>query len=572
MSLLILHLSDIHIRAASDPILKRADLIARTLNEHLATASLVVIIVSGDIAFSGSKKEYQLAKPFLEDLRKRIRKEARCDVEFVICPGNHDCDFTTNNSSRENNISAMQGGGSVDQSVINSCTRIQDEFFRFRDALETWKNTSGDKLWRTHTITIEGKRVVFDSLNVSWVSKKKEDKNLFFPVENYRSTAEGTKSDVRFITFHHPLNWFAAANYRPFRRLLRSNGSVLLSGHEHEGNVGALDESESGQSIYVEALVLQEGTNLESTGFSILHVDLAEMELTHHRLNYNKDEYSEDASGARRIKIPSANSEMLAVQPDFRRMLDDAGAISRPESPVPLTLQDIYVFPDLRKLHQRTRSRKFLDSRILLQPVNTEGGVILECEERLGSTSLLYQIYSAYLNQGFAPVLLRGSDIKRKDTGHLDSLIDSAIKQQYLEKDRNFVAQRTRAEKILLIDDLDDSKVKDASSRSQILCHYNKRFDHLVVTTPKNFELEEIIESTTTDDLANLTHYEIQPLGYTKRSELVKRWVSVGSQGLDSSQYISECDKAERLISAAMHKSLIPSAPLYLLTLLQSIW
>jgi len=240
MSLLLLHLSDIHIRGGADPILKEADAIASTLNGDAATASLIVIVVSGDIAFSGTKQEYIAAKLFLERIRKQVKSEARCSVEFLICPGNHDCNFKENNASRNNNISAITDNGDVDDSVIKSCTRIQQEFFKFRDDLETWKQFTGDQLWRTVEIKVEGKTLLFDSLNVSWVSKIKEDKNLSFPVSRYEDSARNRPSDARFMVFHHPLNWFNGNSYRPFRKLLREVGSMLISGHEHIGNVGML--------------------------------------------------------------------------------------------------------------------------------------------------------------------------------------------------------------------------------------------------------------------------------------------------------------------------------------------
>jgi hypothetical protein len=571
MSLLLVHLSDIHIKGDLDPILKKGEAIANALNGRVAKARLIVIVVSGDIAFSGAKKEYQAAKAFLEGIRKRIKKEARCEVEFLICPGNHDCDFTANNESRKNNITGVQASGNVDESVMKSCTRIQDEFFRFRDGLETWKHPSGDRLWRTVSTVVDGKTVVFDALNVAWVSNLKEDKNLFFPVGRYQERVLAQASDIRFITFHHPLNWFASSIYRPFRKLLREAGSVLISGHEHEGNVGQLDDTESGESVYIEGRVLQEESgNLSGTGFFVLDADLAAMTFTHVGFEYAGDIYRPQA-GSRTWQMPSGKSGRLAPSAAFRRTLEDAGAISHPEAASVITLQDIYVYPDLRKVHERGKTKEFIDAKLLQSPNETRDGVLLKCDERTGSTSLLYQLFTAYLDQGFAPIFIRGSDIKRSVMGHIDDLIEAAIREQYTEDDRIPVSQRPRSEKILLVDDIDESKVRDAAGRAQLLAYLRKLADHLVVVFSGNFGLEEILEEDNAEELADFERYEIQPFGYSKRSELVKRWIMLSGRSIDSGELISECDKAERLIAAAMQKSLIPSAPLYLLTLLQSV-
>lgn len=571
MSLLIVHLSDIHIKSEADPILKKGAAIANALNGRAANAELIVIIVSGDIANSGARKEYAAAATLFEEIRRRLRKEARCDVEFLICPGNHDCDFTTNNQSRRNNITAVQTTGGVDDSVIKSCTRIQEEFFRFRDRLETWRQCTGDRLWRTATVEVAGKVLIFDALNVAWCSNLKEDKNLFFPVERYQEAVLLQNADIRFITFHHPLNWFAQSNYRPFRKFLRENGSVLISGHEHQGNVGQLDETEAGKSTYIEGRVLQEGSgNLIGTGFFALEVDLGAMTFTHVGFEFRTDTYHPEAGG-RVWHMPSAKSGRLAPSNDFRRTLEDAGAIIHPEAGSPITLQDIYVYPDLRKVHEHGKTRKFIDAKLLTNPNETRHGVILKSDERTGSTSLLYQLFNSYIEQNFAPILLRGSDIKRSAKGHIDDLIEGAIRQQYAEEDRISVSQRSRSEKILLVDDIDDSKVLDAAGRAQILSHLRKLADHLVVVVSGSFGLDEILQAEGSDDLVGLERYEIQPFGYRKRAELIKRWTNLGARSIGSAELISECDKAERLIAVAMHKSLIPSAPLYLLTLLQSV-
>ncbi len=571
MAMLLVHLSDLHVRSDKDAVLKKGAAIASSLNSRVANASLIVVVVSGDIAFSGGKKEYAAAKLLFDEIRKRLKKEARCEVEFLICPGNHDCDFSINNDSRRNNIANIQASGSVDDSVINACTRIQGEFYKFRDSMETWKKVDGDKLWRSASVTVEGKSVVFDSLNVAWVSNLREDKNLFFPVGRYQGKTASMLSDVRIVVFHHPLNWFSSSSYRPFRKHLREVGSVLISGHEHEGNVGAIDETESGSSLYIEGKVLQHNsTDLGDTGFYTVEIDLAEMSFTATEFHYAGEIYSAKPD-SRVWKMPPARNGSLSLLPDFKRVLDDAGAISHPEMSSPITLPDIYVYPDLRRVHEKTGSGKFVDAKALLEPAATREGVILKSDERTGSTSLLYQLFTSYLEQGFVPILIQGGDIRKAGHSHIDKLIEDAIDRQYAKCDRAGAKQRSRAEKLILVDDLDDSKVVDPSGRAVLLSHFRKVADHLVVTASINFGLEEVLDEDHDEELVELEVYEIQPFGYTKRAELVRRWTGLAERSMDRAEVISECDQSERLIAAAMHKSLIPSAPLYLLTLLQSV-
>lgn len=133
MTAVVLHISDIHVRSAEDPILKRAPDIARATYAALPNASAVLVVVSGDIAFSGEREQYEAALAFFETLREEIQREKPVPVYFIPCPGNHDCDFSKDDSTRKYVLAAVQGRGAtgVDQSVIDTCVRVQSEYFAF---------------------------------------------------------------------------------------------------------------------------------------------------------------------------------------------------------------------------------------------------------------------------------------------------------------------------------------------------------------------------------------------------------------------------------------------------------
>ena len=62
MSIVLLHLSDIHIRSEKDWILDKGERIAACTYSLLPEAAAVFVVVSGDIAFSGTKAEYTAAR------------------------------------------------------------------------------------------------------------------------------------------------------------------------------------------------------------------------------------------------------------------------------------------------------------------------------------------------------------------------------------------------------------------------------------------------------------------------------------------------------------------------------
>ncbi len=578
MTVLVLQLSDIHIKSDKDPILSRAKAISAVANPQAPSASLIIIAVTGDIAYSGTAEQYAAAEKFISEIRTLLAEETEADIRVVVVPGNHDCNFDLCNESRANNIASLRTNPSskVDESVIDSCTSVQSAFFEFKERIENWEQVNGDKLWRTMSAQVGSKHLRIDALNVSWVSTLKEQKNLYFPIERYTDRQKDV-ADVRLVLMHHPFNWYHPSKYREFRILLRQISSLIMTGHEHEPNVGLIDEADSKQSAYIEGAVLQhDNMDLAGTGFNLTSLDLENGKFNSVAYRYVKGgSYvaDPDSSWEDFHDLPVVTRDRAVLAEEFRRVLQDPGALFGVHG-FDLNLGDVFVYPDLREIAGGPKSRrKFIDAKSLREPGKTKGGVILEGDDRCGCTSLLRQLYLYYLDSGFFPILVEGSDLKKTNDQEIDGLLKRAVKSQYEKSSVDSVITAPRAKKIILIDDFDQCPIADAAARALLVNGLGKRAAHMILSVNKLFEIKELIERDAEKAIGKMPHYEIQPFGFTKRGELIARWFSLKNADLsiNEGQMIDSCDKAERVINAAMDKSIIPSAPLYLLTLLQSI-
>lgn len=578
MTAVVLHLSDIHIKTEQDPILKRGASIAATTFASLPAASHVFIVCSGDVAYSGTTEEYKAAMALFSDIEAAIRKETDCPISFLFAPGNHDCNFGKNNGARKMLVANMEKLDSpeVDASVIEICTEIQSDYFAFRDCLENNALATDDKLWRTNVFEVEGKKIVFDCLNIAWVSKIREDiGKLFFPIERY-SNQKFEQADVRLLIMHHPLNWFNQSIYRPFRTFVRKLANIIITGHEHQGNVGLIEESESDSSAYIEGCVLQsDSKNLTDSSFNVAIIDLNHGQFASTRYEWDGVMYvaTEEGSWSDYRDLPAKQSNSFSLLPEFQETLDDPGAFFKHPGSASIGLSDIYVYPDLRKIgNGEDRRRVFLNSRRLLAPEVTADGILIEGEEKSGGTSLLYQLYRQYHERGFVPLYIKGKDLKKITDADIDKLIRRAVEHQYGSDQVEAFTQLARAQKLLLLDDFDDSPMRAGDARAGLLCALRKRFGHLVVTVGDMFEMREMVDGDASRALIDLAHYKIQPFGHALRGELISRWLSLGADGtVNESTAIARMDQAEKLVNTVMQKSVIPAIPLYLLTLLQSM-
>lgn len=577
MSIIILHLSDIHIKNSNDPILAKGEEVARCTYDKLANASNLIILISGDIAFSGNKEQYLLAEKFLEDIQIEIEQEKELPISYIISPGNHDCDFSLDNQVRKMVVQNLQNNTSpeVDSDIIETCTSIQKPFFSFRESIEDNKDVQDDKLVRQTSINANGKNINFISLNVPWVSEIQEKQGfMHFPVGNYGQLLFNN-SDLNLVVLHHPLNWFNQSTYRPFREFVKKKGDIIISGHEHIGNVGTINDAESGASAFVEGCVLQSEMDLNDSSFNIVEIDLETSQFSSTKYQFSETEYRPKEEGSWRSfhHLPTKANNDFDISDSFLEKLDDPGALFRHPSKTELKLDDIFVYQDLKNVLSGNDKRSTLvNSQKLLSQFFGKTGVFLEGEEKVGKTSLLYQLFLRYQEQGKLPIYINGEQVNKYHPTDIEKLIKKAIAKQYgRDKIENF-NQQPKSIKILLLDNFDSGPIRASDFKGKILEEFNHRVGYMIVTVSDMFEFHELISAETASCADRMDHFKIQTFGYSLRSQLAQRWFNLGRNGtVDEAQLVAMCDNAERLMETAMTKTVIPSLPLYLLTLLQSI-
>lgn len=276
MTLAILHLSDIHIKEATDAILNRSKEIAACLNSYLPSATTLVILISGDIAQAGQSSEYDIAAKFVSELKSSILLEKKLPIEVLVSPGNHDCDFSGDQEARQAIISAIpKRTGVIPESFVAMGTSVQANFIKFRRQISNGALVHFDNpLWVSYLLEVEGAKVIFDLPNASWMSIRHEQQGgLLFPFEQF-SDIKQSDADLRILTFHHPFNWYSQSNYLPFRSFIHRLADIVVTGHEHQSNSRLSDDAASGECAYIEGAALQQREDKNLSGFNIVVMDI----------------------------------------------------------------------------------------------------------------------------------------------------------------------------------------------------------------------------------------------------------------------------------------------------------
>lgn len=106
MKLAIIHLSDIHLSSNRDWIVSRAKHFVAASKSVINECQKVIVVISGDIANTGQVKEYQAASNFLQNIEAGLKMENAelGNFEYIMVPGNHDCDLPDNADPIRNTI------------------------------------------------------------------------------------------------------------------------------------------------------------------------------------------------------------------------------------------------------------------------------------------------------------------------------------------------------------------------------------------------------------------------------------------------------------------------------------
>src|SRR5437899_328004 len=239
MQIAVLHLSDIHINSSRSPVLSRASSIASALHEVAPHASACIVIISGDVAYSGQAAQYDAALKFLDDLRNSLLAyPAIKTVEFVAVPGNHDCDFTSESDVREFLLRDMDALYESDvqpgSDRVKAILGVQNNFFAFHASLTRSKELPfEERLSFGRLATLDNYKIKFQCYNTAWLSRKHElQGKLFFPLQSLEPLP--VDASISLSLFHHPYNWLDANNFRSLRDTVEQTSDIVFTGHEHQ--------------------------------------------------------------------------------------------------------------------------------------------------------------------------------------------------------------------------------------------------------------------------------------------------------------------------------------------------
>ncbi len=574
---LIVHVTDIHIKKSSEDLISRAKCVGAVLAQNFDVNSQVVIAVGGDLAWSGRAEQYSFAKVFLSDLIGSIRKAGFETFGICIAPGNHDCDFLAQNEDERSALyhgvqdyekapSLFRSMSVVQKNFMDFCAEFCSEMVDLAPVLKRMKVPSPSD-W-----------VSIDALNTSWGAMlEKSEGHLPFVETDLPRSADDV---LNVLVAHHPPNWFIQEHKIAMQRWIDENYDIVFYGHEHYNEEIEKRSRHSGAAINFvagSAFLSKEGAS--DDGFSaVLVTQGVDPSLTQATFRWVGSKFV--TVGPVTVKSfsqnPAKKRQRRSFSKDFQAKLDDPGIqLNHPHVTRQIRLNELYVEPKLIEISPTAKDSDFISHADISHLLGLSQSrkrpklAIIFGPEQCGKTSLCKQLCLSAQVSGLVPLLLDVASLSSANAGEITSWLNKSILETYVGGAEIFY-QADLGDRIIIIDGIE--RLRGRSGARNALIEKCFRYGGSVIGTMSAASSTEGILSLGKDDrlIQDAEIYEFSPLGKSQTIEIIEKWFRLGqARTIYDEDYRAKSRQFAVRISVLLGKHGLPPFPLSVLLLLQ---
>jgi len=592
MELLIIHITDIHLKNEKDyeNLSLKCEFIVKAINKHIIDENntILILAITGDIAYSGKKEQYSLAFNFFSDIIKDIkRRYNNLFISIVTVPGNHDCNFDEENINVREALLSSNKLNMSDLDTIKICTSIQKEYFSF---IDRWNKeiasqympigngvmygTDNDKILTINNLIHPdiNINIQFHCFNTSWCSTKNEkakEMRLHIPL-----LKDKLEKDIVITLLHHDDSWLDWESAEAWKKYYKNYADIILVGHDHTSEVVLKDNYGKATNYFIKGNQLYNSNSLHQSGFNILKINLTDDTEQLFLYEWNGELYKNclDTKLKKFIRNKFLKSK-VELKDGILEYIENIEINLKSKYIRDLKLSDIYVYPVLKGegfINKKSRNI-YKEQEEIIQLIEKKKYVIISGEKEFGKTALIKQLYKEFYHKEFYPVLIEIKKIKRKDEIYLNEKIVEFYNEQYNNlKDEN-ILQIDCSKKICIIDNLEDVQISDKTLK-EILNYITYKFGIVIITCNfqnemlnffKNMETREYLEN-------KFTRLDIQNVRNVMERRLVTKWLLLSDNTQDENSEVFDVLRRNKLnqVKSVMKKGFFNKTPIEFLLIL----
>lgn len=542
----IVHLADLHVSEAQAAEFKKR---SRAFIADLEYLKIIpdLVIISGDVSFSGKKAQYDIVRSeLLVPLCKKMHLDNK---RVVLAMGNHDIDRSLVDNVFETGLLATVRNGDYKPLMDDA------KFHNMEGAFIDFCMTNGYAHGPVEVYTFDRLKIGVAVLNSTrlCLSKDCQPGSLRIPIESVNSCLEPLEDCAfRIATFHHPFNWFVEDDTDSTIGEIKHSFDLILNGHIHDSRAEGVV---SPNASYLQATVSSffKGSakrTLGVEGYSIYQIDPREkiMKGIFRKYAHARHEFDKDTDSARdgtgEYKLPCCS---LARQSDYALWTQSdkirdviKGTLEKNASIVQQLNQPIYVEPNIYSAVLNSHGE--IRTKIVSSTSFNEHICIFHAGPDVGSTTF-FQKWCCDLNEKCEiAVIVDAKDLSNvKTEKHLLGIIK---RNYHLDASEEDILQHMT----LVVDEFHSTNSEDII-RIIGLC---KRVRHLIFCVKSSILFDALLRGNTRSDIA---FYEFRYWSANKVKEFILKYAESFGNNL------SNLDSAVRFIVHSFSHTDLPVTP-----------
>lgn len=529
MKIVLFHISDIHLEKKNDIKVSNIHKMVDVLN-GIGRFDEIIIVVSGDIAFSGTKQQYQVAYQMFGTLITEIKKRFNLQrVKMFTVPGNHDVDLTDD-----------AGHEIIQKNVRNGITKnmIVEELNKQKNYLNYAKGIHSmderDKLCCIRECKYDDVSLKFCLVNTAIFSTLDEDKGLhYIPQSVLHKIRSELDADINITILHHAHHWMNDSVKRQFEDILFRKNNIILCGHEHDLESSIISK-DGAKVIYLTGGVLSDRGNWLNSQFYLHIIDTKKMSL-------DSNSYIWDSHDSIYTRKNETGYSLLDMNPKLSFELDEEfqeGLHTDGINDISNDVFDYYVFPDIETMRDYsdkepemvTDEVSFIENILIKRKIAVFGG------ESSGKTLLLKRMFLELTKREFCCIYCDADALKQ--TSFKKTLL-TLFRYNYKDQkgDYDKFLQLPKEQRVLLIDDINDINKEQVFYLLKYLRDY---FDIIIYSTKELIEFDLVERVRKSVEIEDYCRYKILPMYMKKREKLISNIVRIKGEAREENPEISK--------------------------------
>ena len=247
----------------------------------------------------------------------------------------------------------------------------------------------------------------------------------------------------------------------------------------------------------------------------------------------------------------------------FEIFLDDPGIQLTHRQKEKIVLEDIFIFPELSHDIEGV-----INSKELLKINERENRIIISGTEDSGKTTLVKVLIKHYLDCGYYPVYIDTPNINLEDPGEMLDIIENKYEELYQNESYEIIKAEPSGKKAIFIDNFDKIG-NDPGFQLSLLENLYSKFANVILTVGAQYNIirSDIFSPELSRDVKR---HEIMEFSNELRLDLIHRWNKIGSSKETEIETTSlRAEKTKKIFDTVIGHNLVPSYPVFLLTILQ---